>query len=133
MMKIAYKFDVSPATEAIIALYRSSGINRPIDDPERIAKMYQNSNLVVTAWVNGELVGIARSLTDFCYSCYLSDLAVSKAYQHQGIGKRLIELTREKISPESMLLLLSAPAAMGYYPKIGLQKVENGFIIKRER
>ncbi|HTN20574.1 MAG TPA: GNAT family N-acetyltransferase [Pelobium sp.] len=133
MMEIEYKFDSIPSTNAIIDLYRSSGINRPITDTERIAKMYRNSNLVVSAWINGELVGIARSLTDFCYSCYLSDLAVNKEYQHQGIGKKLIELTQEKISPESMLLLLSAPAAMGYYPKIGLQKVENGFIIKRER
>lgn len=132
-MEIEYKFDSIPNTEAIIELYRSSGINRPIDDAERIAKMYRNSNLVVSAWINSELVGIARSLTDFCYSCYLSDLAVRKEYQHQGIGKKLIELTQEKISPESMLLLLSAPAAMGYYPKIGLQKVENGFIIKREK
>lgn len=132
-MEIEYKFDSIPSTNAIIDLYRSSGINRPITDTERIAKMYRNSNLVVSAWINGELVGIARSLTDFCYSCYLSDLAVNKEYQHQGIGKKLIELTQEKISPESMLLLLSAPAAMGYYPKIGLQKVENGFIIKRER
>ena len=132
-MEIEYKFDSIPNTEAIIELYRSSGINRPIDNAERIAKMYRNSNLVVSAWIDSELVGIARSLTDFCYSCYLSDLAVSKAYQHQGVGKKLIELTQEKISPESMLLLLSAPAAMGYYPKIGLQKVENGFIIKRQK
>ncbi len=95
--------------------------------------MYDNSNLVVTAWSDEELVGISRALTDFCYCCYLSDLAVSKSYQMKGIGKKLIELTKEKIGNESTLLLLSAPTAMDYYPKIGLQKVENGFIIKRSK
>ncbi|CAG0964601.1 hypothetical protein FLAV_00890 [Flavobacteriales bacterium] len=71
-MEITYKFDTTPETEIIIDLYNSSGINRPTDEKERIAKMYANSNLIVTAWDNNKLVGISRSLTDFCYCCYLS-------------------------------------------------------------
>jgi len=85
----------------------------------------------VTAWDKDKLVGISRSLTDFCYCCYLSDLAVRKEYQKQGIGKKLIGLTKDKIGELSMLLLLSAPTAMDYYPGVGLQKVDNGFIFKR--
>jgi ribosomal protein S18 acetylase RimI-like enzyme len=49
--------------------------------------MLANSNLLVTAWAGQQLVGIARSITDFHYCCYLSDLAVDVAYQQQGIGK----------------------------------------------
>ena len=132
-MGITYKLDIIPDTEKIIDLYKSSGINRPIADKERIAKMYANSNLIVTAWDVSKLVGISRSLTDFCYSCYLSDLAVRKEYQKHGIGKKLIVLTKEKIGERTMLLLLSAPAAMDYYPKVGFENVENGFIIKRTK
>ena len=130
-MEISYRHNVIPETEAIVQVYASSGINRPVNDLARIAKMYANSNLVVTAWNGNELVGISRSLTDFCYCCYLSDLAVKKEYQKLGIGKKLIALTKELIGEQSMLLLLSAPAAMDYYPKTGFEKVENGFIIKR--
>jgi predicted N-acetyltransferase YhbS len=130
-MEITYKTGITPDTVLIIELYNSSGINRPTADNERIAKMYANSNLVVTAWDGDKLVGIARSLTDFCYACYLSDLAVHKEYQQDGIGKKLIALTKETIGGQTMLLLLSAPAAMGYYPKVGFEKVDNGFIIKR--
>ena len=132
-MGITYKLDIIPDTEKIIDLYKSSGINRPIADKERIAKMYANSNLIVTAWDVSKLVGISRSLTDFCYSCYLSDLAVRKEYQRHGIGKKLIALTKEKIGEHTMLLLLAAPAAMDYYPKVGFEPVENGFIIKRTK
>lgn len=132
-MEIFYRFDSLPETELIIDLYNSSGINRPTTDKERIAKMYLNSNLIVTAWNNEKLVGIARSLTDFCFCCYLSDLAVRKEYQKLGIGKKLISLTKEKIGDQTMLLLLSAPAAIDYYPKVGFQKVDNGFIINREK
>jgi predicted N-acetyltransferase YhbS len=132
-MHITYKFNITPPTEAIIEVYNSSGINRPTADKARIAEMYANSNLTVTAWYNDKLVGIARSLTDFCYCCYLSDLAVSMDHQKQGIGKRLIELTKQKIGDQTTLILLSAPAAMDYYPKIGLDKIDNGFIIKRTK
>ena len=130
-MEITYKTDVTPATEMIIDLYKSSGINRPTADNERVSKMYSNSNLVVTAWHGEKLVGISRSLTDFSYCCYLSDLAVREEYKSAGIGKKLIELTKGKIGDQAMLLLLSAPTAMEYYPKVGFEKVDTGFIIKR--
>lgn len=133
MRNINYRTDMIPSTEQIIHLYWNAGLSRPIEDEERISGMYKHSNLIVTAWQGDELAGIARSLTDFHYCCYLSDLAISLPLQKQGIGKRLIELTREKIGDQCMLLLLSAPTAMEYYPKIGMKKVENGFIIPRSR
>jgi hypothetical protein len=39
----------------------------------------------------------------------------------------------EGLSPEISLILLSAPAAMGYYPKVGFTAADNAFIIQRER
>ncbi len=130
-MEINYKTGIIPEKELVADLYKSAGLNRPVEDADRIARMYANSNLVITAW-NGEiLVGVARSLTDFCYCCYLSDLAVRKEYQKFGIGKRLIWETREKIGDQTMLLLLSAPTAMEYYPAVGFQVVKNAFIINR--
>jgi N-acetylglutamate synthase-like GNAT family acetyltransferase len=132
-MGISYHFNLTPPVKDIIDLYKSSGINRPIDDIYRIGQMYENSNLVVSAWDEDKLVGIARSLSDFCYCCYLSDLAVRQEYKKLGIGKKLIALTKEKIGDQSMLFLLSAPSAMDYYPKINFEKVENGFIINRTR
>ena len=132
MMDITYKTNQCPDTAAIIALYVSSGLNRPTSDVERIHKMYANSNLIVTAWDGDKLVGIARSVTDFCYSCYLSDLAVHLDYQKSGIGKQLVALTKESIGEESMLLLLAAPTAMTYYPRIGMDHLNNAFMIKRE-
>ena len=128
---IIYKINQPGEIDDIIEVYHSSGINRPVDDRERIKEMYENSNLVVTAWSGSALVGIARALTDFSYCCYLSDLAVKKEFQKQGIGKELLRVCKEHIGPRCMLLLLAAPTAMDYYPKIGMEKVENAFIIRR--
>ena len=130
-MNILYKSDVIPSTEQIIELYNDAPLTRPTNDSLRIKKMYEQSNLVITAWNENELIGVARSLTDFCYACYLSDLAVKKPYQKLGIGRELISLTKKEIGDQSMLLLLSVETALAYYPKIGMHKVENGFIINR--
>jgi predicted N-acetyltransferase YhbS len=130
---MTYNFDVIPNTEQIIELYRNAGLPRPVDDEQRIKAMFANSNLVVTAWDGEILTGISRSITDWCWSCYLADLAVRKEYQKYGIGKKLIELTKEKVGEQSMVLLLSVPTAMEYYPKVGFTKQESSFIINRER
>lgn len=132
-MNIQYKTGRIPTTAEIIEVYNSAGLNRPTADARRIAGMYANSNLVVTAWDGELLVGISRALTDFHYCCYLSDLAIRREYQKKGIGNELVRLTKEAIGPLSMLLLLAAPTAMEYYPKIGMDKLDNAFMIKREQ
>lgn len=118
--------------ESVALLYEDSGLKRPTKDLPRLRRMYGNSNLILSAWRGGDLVGVARSLTDFSYCCYLSDLAVKKELQKSGIGKTLIDLTRKIIGPQTTLILLSAPGAMEYYPRVGFETVHNGFIIKRE-
>lgn len=130
-MIIKYRSGIVPPTEDIIDLYDSAELERPLGDKDRIGKMFANSNLIISAWHEEQLVGISRSLTDFSFCCYISDLAVRKEYKCAGVGKKLIQLTKEVVGEESNILLLSAPAAMDYYPKVGFEKVENGFIIKR--
>lgn len=107
--------------DRVIELYRAStlGARRPVDDRETMRQMLAHANLVVTAWAGSELVGIARSLTDFAYVAYLSDLAVHADHQRRGIGKELIRRTQAELGPDAMLLLLAAPAAVDYYPHIG--------------
>lgn len=129
---IKYRSDIVPQAELIIDLYEDAGLKRPVEDEERIHKMYENSNLIITAWDDLVLVGVSRALTDFSYCCYLSDLAVKSSYQKQGIGKKLIDITKQLCGEQAMLLLLSAPSAISYYPAVGLRKVENGFIIDRK-
>lgn len=95
------------------------GERRPVDDRERMGRMLAEANLVITAWDSDRMVGISRSITDWAYATYLSDLAVRSGYQRRGIGRELIRLTRQA-APEAMLILLSAPKAVDYYPRIGM-------------
>ena len=142
--RISYQNAHTLKAEELARLFDSSGIRRPTDDLDRIQKMIDHASLIVTAWQIADedqsenavrsaerLVGIARALTDFSFACYLSDLAVDRDIQRQGIGRELVQKVHAAIGEESMLLLLAAPEAMDYYPRIGFDPVANGWIIKR--
>lgn len=128
---IEYRHNSLLGAADVAAVFDASGIHRPTNDLARIERMFANANLVLSAWHEGKLVGVCRALTDFSYCCYLSDLAVDKAYQNRGIGQQLIANVRSAIGEEVALILVSAPEAIAYYPKAGFEKIENGFIIKR--
>ncbi len=132
-MVITYKTNAKLEAHELSDLFKASGIKRPVEDLNRVKNMIDNSNLLVTAWDGEKLVGIARALSDFSYCCYLSDLAVDKEYQNQGIGHELVNEIKKLIGDESNLVLLSAPEAMEYYPKIGFEKAGNAYIIYRKK
>ncbi|HEY9046652.1 MAG TPA: GNAT family N-acetyltransferase [Ohtaekwangia sp.] len=105
---------------------------RPVHDEGRISRMLKHANILITAWDGEKLVGVSRALSDFSYCCYLSDLAVDVHYQKQGIGKELIQRTRDIAGENASLILLAAPDAVEYYPKIGMENFNDCFIIRRK-
>jgi ribosomal protein S18 acetylase RimI-like enzyme len=132
-MEITYKSDITPTASQVIRLYNSAGLPRPTNDPERIQKMFDHSNLIVSAWDGDKLVGVARTITDWAWSSYLADLAVSPEYQQFGIGRQLLAITKQRVGEQSMILLLSVPGAVEYYPKVGFSKEDRSFIMHRTK
>ncbi|MFM2318930.1 MAG: hypothetical protein RLZZ215_1551 [Pseudomonadota bacterium] len=122
-MEIEYKTNAKITPEQFVNILIKSSLagRRPISDAECISSMLNNANLLVSAWVGVRLVGVARSVTDFSYCCYLSDLAVDVEYQKIGIGQGLINATQKSFGPNCKIILLSAPAAVEYYPYIGFE------------
>ena len=119
--------------DAMIDLYRAStlGERRPVDDRERMKQMLSHANLVITAWDGNQLVGISRAMTDFVYATYLSDLAVRLSHQKTGIGKELIRRT-QLAAPKASVILLSAPKAVEYYPRIGFTQHPSAWILRSD-
>jgi len=123
MIQVARENALSIEEFRTVLVESTLGERRPVEEPARLGKMLAHANLVVTARDESRrLVGVARSLTDFAYCCYLSDLAVSRELQKQGIGRRLIEETLRHLEPGAKLILLAAPAAVDYYARVGFEK-----------
>jgi predicted N-acetyltransferase YhbS len=130
-MSIQYSHDRQITTGEFIDVLKRSTLSerRPVDDLQRISDMLEHPNLLCTAWDGELLVGVSRSVTDFSFCCYLSDLAVDIAYQKQGIGRELIRLTRSRLNPKCKIVLLAAPKAEAYYPKIGFTKHHSAWVL----
>lgn len=102
---------------------------RPVDDINRMQKMVEKASIMITAWDDDLLVGIARSISDFAHWTYLADLAVHQEYQHKGIGKKLIKYTRDVTGEDVNMILIAAPVAQDYYGHIGFTRNEQSFVL----
>lgn len=133
-MEITYKVNQEISTDEFIGLLKASTLaeRRPIDDRACMEGMIKNSNLIVSAWDGDKLIGIARSMTDFHYACYLSDIAVDKNYQSKGIGKYLQITTQEQLGSKCKLILIAAPASNSYYEHIGFTNNQRCWILNRD-
>lgn len=130
-MNITYEITSMLSAESFIDILNRStlGERRPIDDVECIENMIKNADIIVTAIVDYKIIGVARAVTDYSYCCYLSDLAVDVDFQHQGIGKKLIQKVREQLGSKCKVILLSAPAVVGYYPKTGFTQHPSAWVL----
>lgn len=131
-MSLIYTNQKDITVDQFAELLISSGIHRPVADKQRLEKMLTYADSLWTVWDGEKLVGIARSLTDYSYACYVSDLAVDKDYQQKGIGKTLLTHLSDELGEDVAIVLLSAPTAMNYYPKVDFQKAENAFLKPRK-
>lgn len=133
MVPIQYYHDKKISADQFIDVLKRSTLaeRRPVHDMERIEKMLVHANILVTAWSDNLLIGVSRAWSDFSFCCYLSDLAVDEDYQKKGIGKELIRRTHEISGNQTTLILLAAPAAIEYYPKIGMEQYIHCFKINK--
>lgn len=134
MQDVKYRNNIKISADDFIDRLRRSTLSerRPVNDRARIQKMLDHASILITAWSNDHLIGISRAVSDFSFCCYLSDLAVDEKFQHQGIGQELVKLTHEASGPQTQLILLAAPKATSYYPKIGMKQFLHCFVFDRK-
>ena len=100
---------------------------RPLANRKRIGDMLAGANLIVTARQDGEILGLARCISDGAWICYCAELAVKESAQGLGIGSGIIGKLNELLGPKIGLALFSEPEALGFYEKAGLTRLDNGF------
>ena len=130
-MNITYNLNPKITVNEFITILKNStlGERRPIDDVACMKGMVEHADILITATHNDKIVGVARAVTDFNYCCYLSDLAVHMEYQKEGIGKELISMVQAQLEEKCNVILLSAPQAREYYPKVGFTQHNSAWVV----
>ncbi len=95
---------------------------------ERITKLVDTVSISLVAR-NEEnvIVGVLFGLTDFAYWLYVTDLGVARAYEGQGIGRRLMKTAHELAGGEKdiAVYLIANENAVGFYEKLGMKKASD--------
>ncbi len=132
MTPLTYQREEEIDAEEARELYDAStlGARRPIEDAGIFRDMLRHADLLVTARDGAQLVGLARTLTDWSYVAYLADLAVRESHQRRGIGRELVRVTRATLGPRAMIVLLAAPAAVDYYPRLGFSRHPSAWVLR---
>ena len=82
----------------------------------------------VTAYLNKEIIGIARLLGDSSIFFYINDVWVLPEYQGKGLGKTLVEWIIRHIKDSCIpgtsvsVCLMSAKRKEGFYEKLGFKQ-----------
>ncbi|MEX3615400.1 GNAT family N-acetyltransferase [Paenibacillus glucanolyticus] len=133
-MGLEYRVNEHCDVKEIEEVFNKSGIRRPVGDMDRIQRMIDHADEIITVRDGERLIGILRAITDYSYCCYISDIAVDKDYQGRGIGKALINMLRDRLGDEEIqYILTSAPKAVGFYEKTDFKRADHAFVIKRKK
>jgi ribosomal protein S18 acetylase RimI-like enzyme len=129
-----FYYEINPAltVDEFVDLLKRSTLaqRRPTDDKSCMESMLHHANLLVAARHENKLIGVARSLTDFHYTCYVSDLAVDESFQRRGVGRELVRITKQQLGSKCRIVLLSAPKAVDYYPKLGFTQHPSAWVLE---
>ncbi|HVV98861.1 MAG TPA: GNAT family N-acetyltransferase [Planctomycetaceae bacterium] len=131
---VLYQLEPQLSVDEFVDVLKRSTLaeRRPVNSIATMQGMLANADVILTARVAGLLVGVSRAITDFAYCTYLSDLAVDEAWQRQGIGRELIRRTHQAAGLQTTVILLAAPKARDYYPRIGMAPHDSCWMIPRQ-
>jgi len=124
-MAVIYEQDPEFMSEEIVALYNAVGWSAYSHDPDSLIRAVENSAFVVVARHGGELVGLARCVSDDVSICYLQDILVRPIHQRSGVGSELFRRCAERFSHVRTLVLMTddEPRQESFYTSMGLQNL----------
>ncbi|MCP8969480.1 GNAT family N-acetyltransferase [Ectobacillus ponti] len=122
--QISYEINGGVEVGEVLKLYREAGLNRP-QEAAKLRMMLDRATVRIAARHEGRLVGFLRAFTDACFDCYVNDLAVHPDYQGKGIGEELLKQLTGLLEEGTMLFLLTAPEAAGFYEKQQFRTFDN--------
>lgn len=122
MPQISVTASAELSDSEVLALYESVGWAAYTRDPELLVRAIHNSSFVVSArGAGGELVGLARAVSDDATICYLQDILVAPEFQGNGVGRQLMTAVQARYGHvrQTVLLTDDEPGQRAFYEALG--------------
>ncbi|MBU3156988.1 GNAT family N-acetyltransferase [Clostridium estertheticum] len=128
---IMYNTDKKVDYDKLKTLFNEVGWNDKTEDNNRLLLMVENSQIVVTAWDEGRMVGFARCTTDYVFNGQINNVVVDSKYRKKGIGKNLINIIFNS-SQQVTYMLRGSISNEEFYRSLGFEDGPISLIYKRK-
>ena len=105
----------------IIALYRANEWSSA-EKPAQLLAALRNSHSLVTARLNGQLIGIGNAISDGHLVVYFPHMLVHPHHQGQGVGKEMMKAMQEKYVGFHQQMLIADGRAIDFYKSLGFSR-----------
>ena len=95
--------------------------------PEKLVISMQNFKSVFSAYDNDKLIGMICVMDDGIMNAYIHYLLVNPKYQKLGIGKKLVEMVKEKYKDYLRIAVIGYHKAIHFYESCGFTKSDESF------
>lgn len=120
-MDVTVELNGPIGTPEVIALYRSNQWSSA-DKPEQLMSALRGSHTLVTARVDGELVGLGNAISDGSLVVYYPHLLVHPDYQGKGVGRKIVEAMQEVYRDFHQQMLTADGKAIEFYKSVGFKR-----------
>lgn len=120
-MALSISLDDRIETDEVIALYRANDWSSA-DKPEQLLAALRNSHSLVTARVDGRLVGLGNAISDGHLVVYYPHLLVHPEFQGQGVGRQMMDALQQRYAGLHMQMLTADGRAISFYENLGFRR-----------
>jgi len=129
MKNITYKINTIPELEKIVNLYQALGWGHK-DYPEMLQIAYANSEYIVCAYHQEELIAVGRAISDKSFTVYFPDLLVHPDWQRKGIGRQIMSMMLDKFQDfHNIVLTAEDERARSFYLMMGFKSQPFGMSV----
>jgi GNAT superfamily N-acetyltransferase len=121
MLDIDISFTDTIEVSEIVTLYAANQWSSA-DQPEKLIAALRNSDSLVTARIDGELVGLANAISDGHLVVYYPHLLVQPDKQGKGIGARIMSTMRERYGSYHQQMLTANIDSVAFYERAGFER-----------
>ena len=90
--------------------------------PDKLVVAMKNYETVFSAWSNNVLVGLISAMDDGIMNAYVHYLLVDPAFQGQGIGRRLVDMVKDKYKDYMRIVVVAYDDELYFYENCGFKK-----------
>jgi ribosomal protein S18 acetylase RimI-like enzyme len=131
MFSVNYQVETEVSREDLLGLYEDANWTAYTQDPDKLCRAVKQSLRVITARIDGQLIGLIRAVGDGLTILYIQDILVHTTYKRKGVGRKLVELLFADFPDvrQKVLLTDDNPETRGFYESIGFQSCDDGRLV----